>query len=105
MSGQLRRVVADRFPDLVALLSGLLILPWILGVPGHPSQLVQTGWTIGLVSMVVYLALYQTAKSLAALRTVKNNSSRIALISRMMKWSAGLLVLLMLISFGLIFTA
>ncbi|MFD1790713.1 hypothetical protein ACFSE0_03600 [Ochrobactrum teleogrylli] len=97
--------MADRFPDLVALLSGLLILPWILGVPGHPSQLVQTGWTIGLVSMVVYLALYQTAKSLAALRTVKNNSSRIALISRMMKWSAGLLVLLMLISFGLIFTA
>lgn len=105
MSGQLRRIAADRFPDLVALLSGLLILPWILGVPGHPSQLVQTGWTIGLVSMVVYLALYQTAKSLAALRTVKNNSSRIALISRMMKWSAGLLVLLMLVSFGLIFTA
>ncbi|RRD21851.1 hypothetical protein ECB98_22335 [Brucellaceae bacterium VT-16-1752] len=105
MFGQLRRIVADRFPDLVALLSGLLILPWILGVPGHPSQLVQTGWTIGLVSMVVYLALYQTAKSLAARRSVKNNSSRIALISRMMKWSAGLLVLLMLVSFGLIFTA
>ncbi|MFK3666193.1 hypothetical protein ACI2JN_13205 [Ochrobactrum teleogrylli] len=105
MSGQLRRIAADRFPDLVALLSGLLILPWILGVPGHPSQLVQTGWTIGLVSMVVYLALYQTAKSLAALRSIKNNPSRIALISRVMKWSAGLLVLLMLISFGLIFTA
>ncbi|MEJ5899264.1 hypothetical protein [Ochrobactrum teleogrylli] len=98
--------MADRFPDLVALLSGLLILPWILGVPGHPSQLVQTGWTIGLVSMVVYLALYQTAKSLAARRSVKNNPSRIApLISRVLKWSAGLLVLLMLISFGLIFTA
>ncbi|NNU62014.1 hypothetical protein [Ochrobactrum soli] len=105
MSGQLRRIVADRFPDLVALLSGLLILPWILGVPGHPSQLVQTGWTIGLVSMVVYLALYQTAKSLAARRSVKNNPPRIALISRVMEWSAGLLVLLMLISFGLIFTA
>lgn len=97
--------MADRFPDLVALLSGLLILPWILGVPGHPSQLVQTGWTIGLVSMVVYLALYQTAKSLAARRSIKNNPSRIVLISRVMKWSAGLLVLLMLISFGLIFTA
>ncbi|MBJ6132944.1 hypothetical protein JAU75_08885 [Ochrobactrum sp. Q0168] len=105
MYGQLRRIAADRFPDLVALLCGLLVLPWILGVPGHPSLLVQAGWTMGLVSMVVYLALYQTAKSLAARRTVKNNRSRIALISRALKWSAGLLILLMLISFGLIFTA
>jgi len=105
MPGQFRRIAAGRFPDLVALLSGLLVLPWILGVPGHPSQLVQAGWTIGLVSMVVYLALYQTAKSLAARRTVKNNRSRIALISRALTWSAALLILLMLISFGLIFTA
>ncbi len=105
MPGQLTCIAADRFPDFVALLSGLLILPWILGVPGHPSPLVQTGWTIGLVSMVVYLALYQTAKSLAARGAVKNNPFRIALINRALKWSAGLLILLMLLSFGLIFTA
>ncbi|MEL4071090.1 hypothetical protein WKW50_13170 [Ochrobactrum sp. GPK 3] len=103
MSGQLRRIAADRFPDLVALLSGLLILPWVLGVPGHPSQPVQIGWTIGLVSMVVYLAIYQAAKSLASYGAVKNNPTRSALISRATKWSASLLILMMLISFGLIF--
>ncbi|MDH7785936.1 uncharacterized membrane protein (DUF485 family) [Ochrobactrum sp. 19YEA23] len=105
MPGQLRRIAADRFPDLVALLCGLLILPWILGVPGHPSQLVQIGWTIGLVSMVVYLAIYQTAKSLASYGAVKNNPTRNALISRANKWSASLLIMLMVISFGLIFLA
>ncbi|NKC04161.1 hypothetical protein [Brucella haematophila] len=105
MSGQLRRIAANRFPDLVALLSGLLILPWILGVPGHPSQPVQIGWTIGLVSMVVHLAIYQAAKSLASYGAIQNNPARSTFISRATKWSASLLIVLMLISFGLIFMA
>jgi len=51
------RLAVSRFPDLMALICGLLVLPWILGVPGHPSQTVQFGWTIGLISIVLYLAL------------------------------------------------
>jgi uncharacterized membrane protein len=55
--------------------------------------------------MVVYLAIYQAAKSLASYRAIQNNPARSTFISRATKWSASLLIVLMLISFGLIFKA
>lgn len=51
------------FPDLMAAVCGLLFFPWILGVPGHPTLLVQSGWTIGIVLIVFYLVTYQIVKS------------------------------------------
>ena len=57
------RLLARFFPDVMAGISGLLFFPWILGVPGHPTQLVQWGWTIGIIAIVFYLVIYQIVKS------------------------------------------
>ncbi|MGG4774059.1 hypothetical protein ACLO87_05420 [Paenalcaligenes sp. Me52] len=57
------KIVLKFIPYAVALLCGLLIIPWVLGVPGNFTPRTQLGWTTGLIAMVVYLVLYQIAKS------------------------------------------
>ncbi len=95
-------MAATRFPDLMALLCGLLILPWILGVPGHPDTATRLGWTLGLISMVIYLVLYQAVNSLAAKSSIKSNASINTLLCRSMKVSASMAFVLILISFALV---
>lgn len=50
-------------PDMMAAIFGLLFFPWILGVPGKPSILVQWGWTTGIFTIIFYLIIYQFVKS------------------------------------------
>lgn len=57
------KIVLTFIPYLVALLCGLLVIPWVLGIPGNFTPRTQLGWTTGLIAMVSYLVLYQIAKS------------------------------------------
>jgi len=97
------RLIASRFPDLVALICGLLLLPWILGVPGHPAPMVRLGWTIGLISIVVYLVLYQIAKSLASKASFRSNNAAGRYLHRMLATSSGIVTVMMVISAMLVF--
>jgi hypothetical protein len=96
-------LAVSRFPDLMALICGLLVLPWILGVPGHPSQTVQFGWTIGLVFIVLYLVLYQIAKSAASMVSLKNNIVLKHYLRRILSASSVIVAIIMLISAILVF--
>ncbi len=96
------RLIASRFPDLVALLCGLLVLPWILGVPGHPAPMVRLGWTIGLISIVVYLVLYQIAKSLASKASFRSNNAAGRYLHRMLATSSVIATVMLAISVMLI---
>lgn len=60
----------------MAVFSGLLFFPWILGVPGHPAELVQWGWTIGIVAIVFYLVTYQIVKSSGGIATLNKPAIR-----------------------------
>ena len=97
------KLAVSRFPDLMALICGLLVLPWILGVPGHPSQTVQFGWTIGLISIVLYLALYQLTKSIASMVSFKNNIALKHYLRRALSASSVIVAVMMFISAMLIF--
>ena len=99
------RLIASRFPDLMALVCGLLVLPWILGVPGRPDRLVQLGWTIGLASIVVYLALYQIAKSLGSKGLFLNNSTVNRCLHRTLSASAVIVTFMLAISAMLVFVS
>lgn len=57
------KIVLTFIPYLVALLCGLLVIPWMLGIPGNFTPRTQLGWTTGLITMASYLLLYQIAKS------------------------------------------
>lgn len=50
------------FASFAACLSGLLLLPWILGVPGNPTPGQDFAWTSGLLAMIAYLAIFQCVK-------------------------------------------
>lgn len=63
------------YPDLIAFICGILIIPWVIGVPGHPTKAVLSGWTIGLIVMGVYLVIYQAAKSLMTFEFYKKTPS------------------------------
>ncbi len=97
------RLAASRFPDLMALICGLLVLPWILGVPGHPDRTVRLGWTIGLVSLVFYLVLYQITKSIASKGSLKNSATVQRYLRRVLAASSGVVTVMMVISAMLVF--
>ncbi|MBQ0710432.1 MULTISPECIES: hypothetical protein [unclassified Ochrobactrum] len=97
------RLAASRFPDLMALICGLLVLPWILGVPGHPDPMVRLGWTIGLVSLVFYLVLYQITKSIASNGSLKNRVTVQRYLRRVLAASSGIVTVMMVISAMLVF--
>ncbi|GAA5629168.1 hypothetical protein Brsp05_04467 [Brucella sp. NBRC 12953] len=48
---------------LLAFICGLLLLPWILGVPGNPTPKGAAAWSLGLVAILSYLVLYQCVRS------------------------------------------
>jgi hypothetical protein len=56
--------IYQRFAGFVAAMCGLLLIPWILGVPGHPSRAVESAWTIGLLVIILYLAAFQLVRSM-----------------------------------------
>ncbi len=62
------------YPDLIALLCGLLVIPWIVGVPGQASQIAIYGWTTGLITMALYLVIYQAVKSVIRMDFYKKNN-------------------------------
>ena|SRR5690606_27190118 len=97
------RLIASRFPDLMALVCGLLVLPWILGVPGHPDRLVELGWTIGLVAIVVYLVLYQIVKSLGSKGLFRSNIAVNRCLHRILSASAVIVTVVLAISAMLLF--
>ena len=49
-------------PGLLAFICGLLLLPWILGVPGNPTPGQDFAWTSGLLAMIAYLVIFQCVK-------------------------------------------
>ena len=97
------KLIASRFPDLMALVCGLLVLPWILGVPGRPDRLVELGWTIGLVAIVVYLVLYQIAKSLGSKGSFRSNIAVNRCLHRTLSASAVIVTFMLAISAMLVF--
>jgi len=56
--------IYQRFAGFVAAVCGLLLFPWILGVPGHPSRSVELAWTVGLLVIISYLTSFQLVRSL-----------------------------------------
>lgn len=56
--------IYQRFAGFVAAVCGLLLFPWILGVPGHPSRAVELAWTIGLLVIILFLTAFQLVRSL-----------------------------------------
>ena len=97
------RLIASRFPDLMALVCGLLVLPWILGVPGHPDRLVELRWTIGLVAIVVYLVLFQIVKSLGSKGLFGSNIAVNRCLHRTLCASAVIATVMLAISAMLVF--
>ncbi|MGW6780232.1 hypothetical protein ACWF50_19645 [Brucella pseudogrignonensis] len=57
------RFLKRHFPGLTAGVCGLLLLPWILGVPGNPTPRAAFVWTAGLLAMIAYLVVYQSVRS------------------------------------------
>lgn len=78
------KIVLKFIPYLVALLCGLLIIPWVLGIPGNFTPRTQLGWTTGLTAMVSYLLLYQIAKSTGKRYSTNNPSLRSKIDSMLM---------------------
>lgn len=72
-------MVLKFFPDAVAVIFGLLLFPWILGVPGMPDQLVRLGWTTGLTAIILYLIVYQMVKSSDRISALRKPEIRLAL--------------------------
>ncbi len=64
------------FAGFTALFSGLLLLPWILGVPGNPSPVDQFVWSMGLLAIIAYLVIYQSVRSSGDLRLCKRPGLR-----------------------------
>ena len=91
------------YPDMIAVICGILILPWILGVPGQPTQAVLSGWTIGLIAMGIYLLIYQTVKSLRTFEFYKKNSAFHRPVFAILNGTALCVLPVMLFSFLLIF--
>ncbi|MDR0251638.1 MAG: hypothetical protein LBI75_00465 [Brucellaceae bacterium] len=91
------------YPDVVALICGLLVLPWILGVPGQPTQAALSGWTIGLIGIVVYLILYQVVKSLMKSDLCKRNDTLHQTMRIILNSASLCIVPVLLFSFLLLF--
>ncbi len=85
------KLLLKLLPDLIAAVCGLLFFPWILGAPGHPSLLVELGWTIGIVTIVFYLVTYQIVKSSDRIGVLNRPAIR-TLLDR----------LLLIVAFGLV---
>lgn len=57
------RLLKRHFPGLTAGICGLLLLPWILGVPGNPTPRDAFVWKAGLLALIAYLVVYQCVRS------------------------------------------
>ncbi|KAA9356147.1 MULTISPECIES: hypothetical protein [Ochrobactrum] len=64
------------FAGFTACVFGLLLLPWILGVPGNPTPVQEFAWSMGLVTIIGYLVMYQCARSSDGLKFFNRPSVR-----------------------------
>jgi len=90
------------YPDVIAVLCGLLIIPWILGVPGRPTPAQLSGWNIGFFAICTYLLLYQTIKSLRNFEFYKKKISIHRPVSNILICAALFIPPLMVASFLLL---
>ena len=97
------KLIMRFYPDLIAAICGLLIIPWIIGIPGQPTQTILSGWTLGLIAIGGYLVIYQCVKSFKASARYKKNASLQQPVTAILNMSALCLMPAMLIALLLLF--
>lgn len=97
------KLIIRYYPDLIAAICGLLIIPWIIGVPGQPTQAILSGWTLGLIAMGGYLVIYQSVKSFKTSAFYKKNISYHQPVTAILNMTALCLMPVMLVALLLLF--